>query len=77
MPELVEHGPNIPFKLMNELDDGRVVFFCGAGISMASGLPSFGGLVEHIYDQTGERKTDLEQRLIAADGLLPVSWTLG
>lgn len=67
MPELVEHGPNIPFKLMNELDDGRVVFFCGAGISMASGLPNFGGLVEHIYDQTGERKTDLEQRLIAAE----------
>ncbi len=67
MPELVEHGPNIPFKLMNELDDGRVVFFCGAGISMASGLPSFGGLVDHIYDQTGERKTDLEQGLIAAE----------
>ena len=67
MPELVEHGPNIPFKLMNELDDGRVVFFCGAGISMASGLPSFGGLVEHVYDQTGERKTKLEERLIAAE----------
>lgn len=64
LPELVEHGPNIPFKLMNELDDGRVVFFCGAGISMASGLPGFDGLVEYIYDQTGERKTDLEQELI-------------
>jgi len=64
LPELVEHGPNIPFKLMNELDDGRVVFFCGAGISMASGLPGFGGLVEYIYDQTGERKTDLEEELI-------------
>ena len=36
---------------MNELDDGRVVFFCGAGVSTGPGseLPSFGCLVEHVY----------------------------
>lgn len=66
MPELVEHGPNIPVKLMNELDDGRVVFFCGAGISIASGLPDFGGLVEDIYELIGVQKTDLERQLIDA-----------
>lgn len=49
MPELVEGGPIIPVELMNLLDDGRVVFFCGAGISMGTGLPSFKGLVDHVY----------------------------
>ena len=51
MPELVAKGPIIPVRLMNELDSGRAVFFCGAGISMGpnSDLPSFGGLVDHVY----------------------------
>ena len=51
MPELVANGPNLPARLMNELDGGSVVFFCGAGISMGpeSDLPDFGGLVEHVY----------------------------
>ncbi len=49
MPELVEKGPIIPVELMNQLEDGKVVFFCGAGISMGTGLPSFVGLVDYIY----------------------------
>ena len=50
MPELVEKGPDIPVELMNQLDDGKVVFFCGAGISMGTGLPSFKGLVDYVYE---------------------------
>ena len=51
MPELVADGPTIPVHLMNELDSGRVTFFCGAGISAGpgSGLPGFGDLVQHVY----------------------------
>ena len=51
MPELVAGGPTIPVRLLNELDGGRVVFFCGAGVSAgpASCLPSFEGLVEYVY----------------------------
>ena len=51
MPELVPDGPIIPVQLMNEVDSGRVVFFCGAGISAAAGsdLPGFAGLVRHVY----------------------------
>jgi len=51
MPELVANGPIIPVRLMNELDGGKAVFFCGAGISMgpASDLPSFNGLLDHVY----------------------------
>ena len=52
MPELVAGGPAIPVRLLNELDSGRVVFFCGAGVSMGPGsdLPDFPDLVRHVYD---------------------------
>ena len=51
MPELVADGPSIPARLMNELDNGGVVFFCGAGISAGPGsdLPLFEDLVQHVY----------------------------
>ncbi len=52
MPELIADGPIIPVQLMNELDNGEVVFFCGAGISAgpSSDLPNFADLVHHVYD---------------------------
>ena len=52
MPELVANGPIIPVGLMNDLDDGKVVFFCGAGVSAGPGsdLPDFAELVDHVYD---------------------------
>ena len=52
MPQLVAGGPSIPVRLMNELDSGRVVFFCNAGISSASDsvLSGFAGLVDHVYE---------------------------
>ena len=51
MPELVADGPTIPVHLLNEMDSGRVVFFCGAGVSAGpgSGLPGFGDLVAYVY----------------------------
>lgn len=51
MPELIASGPDIPHSLLNDLDDGRVVFFCGAGVSMGPGsdLPSFGCLARLVY----------------------------
>ena len=51
MPELVAGGPTIPVRLLNELDGGKVVFFCGAGVSVGagSGLPGFRDLVDHVY----------------------------
>ena len=52
MPELTAGGPKIPVRLLNELDDGKVVFFCGAGVSAGagSGLPNFEDLVQHVYE---------------------------
>ena len=41
-------GPSIPDELLEERDLGNVVFFCGAGVSLSSGMPSFAGLAEHV-----------------------------
>ena len=52
MPELIARSPTIPVRLLNELDSGKVVFFCGAGVSVGPGsdLPNFADLVQYVYD---------------------------
>jgi NAD-dependent SIR2 family protein deacetylase len=49
LPELIRNGPDVPVELMNRRDDDNVVFFCGAGISVGTGLPNFGDLVTEVY----------------------------
>ena len=44
-------GPNIPDRLLEDRDNGQVVFFCGAGISMNSGLPSFLELTWNVINR--------------------------
>ncbi|WP_425400390.1 SIR2 family protein [Aeoliella sp.] len=47
-------GPAIPDDLLNARDEGRVVFFCGAGVSRArAGLPDFFGLAEDVIRDLG------------------------
>lgn len=53
MPTFVPNGIFVPDRLVQELEDDRVVIFCGAGISMGAGLPSYTGLVEHCYNELG------------------------
>lgn len=48
--QFVRHGPDIPERLLQAHEDGRVVFFCGAGISYPARLPGFAGLVEKVYE---------------------------
>lgn len=50
MPQFVANGPIVPDKLVQDLEDDRVVIFCGAGVSMGAGLPSYNGLVRDCYD---------------------------
>ncbi len=64
MPELIQDGPDIPVELMNRRDDGKVVFFCGSGISVGTNLPDFRDLVLQIYERTAQTRTDLEQELL-------------
>ncbi|KGJ99882.1 anti-phage defense-associated sirtuin Dsr1 [Thalassotalea sp. ND16A] len=51
--QFVKNGPNVPEKLLQAHEEGKVVFFCGAGISFPAGLPGFGGLVWNLYDKMG------------------------
>ena len=49
--QFVKGGPDIPEKLLQAHEDGKVAFFCGAGISYPARLPGFGGLVEALYEE--------------------------
>src|SRR5689334_15121567 len=48
--QFVPGGPAIPAEVLHALDEGRLVFFCGAGVSVATGLPIFRDLVSDAYD---------------------------
>ena len=64
--QFIPQGPDIPIELLNLHEEGRVVFFCGAGISCRAGLPSFGKLVERVHEQIKDDITDEEKELIKA-----------
>ncbi len=49
----IADGPNIPDELLEERDNGNVVFFCGAGISLPAGLPGFRDLCEQVMRKLG------------------------
>lgn len=43
-------GPAIPDILLERCDSGRVVFLCGAGVSLPSGMPSFVDLTQYVIE---------------------------
>lgn len=47
--QFVDGGPDVPDRLIQAHEDGRVIFFCGAGISYPAGLPGFKELVKALY----------------------------
>lgn len=58
--QFIQNGPDIPDALLQAHEEGRVVFFCGAGISRPAGLPGFKELVENIYEIVGEHRNPIE-----------------
>ena len=48
--QFVVNGPDVPEILLQAHEEGRVVFFCGSGISQKAGLPNFKELVNKIYE---------------------------
>ena len=50
--QFIPRGPDIPNNLLFAHEEGRVVFFCGAGISMGkpANLPSFKDLVKRLFE---------------------------
>lgn len=67
--QFIKNGPDIPNELLQAHEEGRVVFFCGAGISIPAGLPSFTQLVEKIYELNGVSKSDSEEATFKAGQL--------
>src|SRR5690242_11866152 len=59
--QLVRKGPDIPERLLHLHEEGRVVFFCGAGISYPAALPGFKGLIDGIYNGVGTSATTVEK----------------
>lgn len=43
-------GPSIPDILLDRCDAGRVVFLCGAGVSVPSGMPNFIDLTLYVIE---------------------------
>ena len=50
----IKGGPEVPDRLVEFHEDGKVVFFCGAGISYPAGLPGFEGLTRRLFEDLGE-----------------------
>ena len=59
--QFVAKGPDIPDTLLLAHEEGRAVFFCGAGISYPAGLPGFKGLVDEVFRLVGTTRTAIEQ----------------
>lgn len=64
--QFVKNGPYIPERLLQAHEDGRVVFFCGAGISYPAGLPGFAGLVRKLYTNLATVPNTVQQAAIKA-----------
>jgi NAD-dependent SIR2 family protein deacetylase len=62
MPHFIASGHNIPERLLWAHEEGRVVFFCGAGISYPAGLPNFKGLVDQMYAKLGTTQDPIEEQ---------------
>lgn len=48
--QFINRGPDVPERLLQAHESGRVVFFCGAGISYPAQLPGFSGLVNRLFE---------------------------
>lgn len=62
--QFIQNGPDVPDRLLQAHEEGKVVFFCGAGVSYPAGLPGFGGLVSKLYDAFTTSPTDVEKAAI-------------
>lgn len=63
----IETGPDIPDELLIDRDEGKVLFFCGAGVSLAfAKLPDFLSLAGGVIDELGALTIGQASRLFAA-----------
>ena len=58
---------DIPEELLQAQEEGRVVFFCGAGISYDAKLPLFKGLLDDTAKKLNHKRPENEERLFSAE----------
>jgi hypothetical protein len=69
--KFLAEGPSIPDELLIARDEGRVIFFCGAGVSRARAqLLDFFGLAEQVVEVLGISADDPVRKLIDEAGQL-------
>ena len=59
-------GPDVPERLLQAHEDGDVVFFCGAGISLRAGLPDFKRLTTILFDAHQGAPTRVQSEALKA-----------
>lgn len=60
-------GPSLPDELLSARDEGRVLFFCGAGVSRENAkLPDFFGLARAVLAKLGALQDSPASKLVAA-----------
>lgn len=63
----IENGPDVPDELLAARDQGRVIFFCGAGVSQAFvGLSNFVDLASLVVDELGSLSGSRARQLLEA-----------
>ncbi|WP_181363577.1 anti-phage defense-associated sirtuin Dsr1 [Aeromonas sp. HMWF017] len=67
--QFIPNGPDIPNELLHAHEEGRVLFFCGAGISYPADLPGFSELVIRMSKHAGEPLDKSEQDMVKQGGL--------
>ena len=61
----LDNGPMIPDELLIARDEGRVIFFCGSGVSRArAGLPDYFGLAQQIIETLGVADDDPARKIV-------------
>lgn len=70
----IAKGPDLPDDLLIARDQGRVVFICGAGVSLArTGLPDFWGLAEEVAKALGVQTGEHISKIIQANREAPAN----
>lgn len=60
-----EDGPDLPHELLTARDEGRLVIFCGSGVSRAkSHLPDFFGLAQKVINRLGVPANDRSRQIL-------------
>jgi SIR2-like protein len=63
----IDASADIPSELIREVNEGAIVFLCGAGVSRGVGLPLFQSLTDQVYEKLGESRGNEAAERVAYD----------